>query len=252
MLWALALLSAPVAPWAAPWAATSSAATPSAADLAAAPLHRVPDTMAQRLLACSSCHGPQGAATRDGYLPRIAGKPAGYLYHQLLNFRDGRRHNAAMGRLVQHLSPAYLREIAEHFAALDLPYAAPPRIAATLAQLQRGQQLAQHGDAALRVPACAACHGAALIGQGPSIPGLLGLPRDYLLAQLGAWRTGLRRAHAPDCMAQISQALSHDDLSAVASYLALQAMPPKTATFGPMGAPDLPPHLPLTCGSELR
>ena len=47
------------------------------------------DTMAQRTLACTSCHGKEGRAGPDGYYPRIAGKPAGYLYAQLLHFREG-------------------------------------------------------------------------------------------------------------------------------------------------------------------
>ena len=36
---------------------------------------------------------PREATVSPGrvFSPRIAGKPAGYLYHQLLNFRDGRR-----------------------------------------------------------------------------------------------------------------------------------------------------------------
>ena len=49
----------------------------------------VEDSLAQRVVACTTCHGPQGRAAADGYHPRIAGKPAGYLYQQLLNFRDG-------------------------------------------------------------------------------------------------------------------------------------------------------------------
>src|SRR6188472_4206260 len=84
------------------------------------------DSMAQRTLACTACHGKEGRAGPDGYYPRIAGKPAGYLYNQLLNFRDGRRHYGLMTRLLDPLSDAYLLEIANHFAALDLPYP-PPR-----------------------------------------------------------------------------------------------------------------------------
>ena len=52
---------------------------------------RAPDTMAARVLACASCHGAQGQGTNDDYFPRLAGKPAGYLYNQLVAFRDGRR-----------------------------------------------------------------------------------------------------------------------------------------------------------------
>src|ERR1700741_2094451 len=75
-----------------------------------------PDTMAERTRACTACHGKEGRATREGFFPRIAGKPGGYLYNQLVNFRDGRRQNPAMVYLVQHLSDRYLQEIAEYYA----------------------------------------------------------------------------------------------------------------------------------------
>ena len=39
--------------------------------------------MAPRVLACVVCHGREGRATNQGYFPRIAGKPEGYLYNQL-------------------------------------------------------------------------------------------------------------------------------------------------------------------------
>ena len=52
------------------------------------------DRIAERVKACTVCHGKDGRATNEGYFPRIAGKPAGYLYAQLINFRDGRRNNA--------------------------------------------------------------------------------------------------------------------------------------------------------------
>ncbi|MGC1176078.1 MAG: c-type cytochrome, partial [Polaromonas sp.] len=99
------------------------------------------DTIAQRTLACTACHGAQGRAGPDGYYPRLAGKPAGYLYNQLLNFREGRRHYALMTQLVDPLSDAYLMEIATYFSALDLPYPSPAAPAATPEGLRRGQTL---------------------------------------------------------------------------------------------------------------
>ena len=83
------------------------------------------DSMGQRMLACTGCHGPEGRAAPDGYYPRIAGKPDGYLFNQLLNFRDGRRHYALMSNLLAPLGDAYLREIAAHFASPRLPYPPP-------------------------------------------------------------------------------------------------------------------------------
>ena len=135
----------------------------------AAPLAR--DAMAERLAACTTCHGKEGRATNAGYFPRIAGKPAGYLYNQLLNFRDGRRQNAAMAYLLEHLSDDYLREIAEHFARLDLPYPPPQTRDAAPATLARGAALVRQGDAALSLPACTACHGERMTGALPAVPG---------------------------------------------------------------------------------
>lgn len=184
-----------------------------------------PDSMAARTRACTLCHGPQGRAGPDGYYPRIAGKPAGYLYNQLLHFRDGRRHYGLMAGLLDPLSDAYLGDIARHFATQEAPYPSPQPPAAPAAVLERGRQLTVAGDPVRRLPACASCHGTALTGVEPTVPGLLGLPRDYLNAQLGAWRTGQRQAHAPDCMADIARALSAEDLSAVTAWLAAQPVP---------------------------
>lgn len=201
--------------------------------------------MSQRMQACTVCHGKEGLATNSGYFPRIAGKPVGYIYHQLLHFREGRRQNAGMTALLDPLSDAYLRDIAAHFAGLDLPYPPPQASNAAPAELARGRALVLHGDAPRKLPACVACHGQALTGVQPAIPGLLGLPRDYLIGQLGAWQTGLRHAHAPDCMAQIAQAMSPADVSAVASWLASQVLPANTHAAAPTSSP-----LPLRCGSS--
>ena len=186
------------------------------------------DSMAQRTLACTGCHGAQGRAAPDGYYPRLAGKPAGYLYNQLLNFREGRRHYGLMTQLIAPLSDAYLMEIAQHFAALDVPYPAPSQTKPDSALLARGKQLVLMGDASRQIPACVQCHGSAMTGVAPNVPGLLGLPRDYLNAQLGAWKAGKRRAHAPDCMKAVVASLSDGDINAISSYLAAQALPANT------------------------
>jgi cytochrome c553 len=204
------------------------------------------DSMAQRTLACTGCHGRQGRAGPDGYYPRIAGKPAGYLYNQLLNFRDGRRHYGLMARLLDPLSDAYLLEIALHFASLDLAYPAPQPSRVPAPVLHRGRALALHGDSAATIPACVQCHGASLTGVTPNTPGLLGLPRDYLNAQLGAWKTGQRRAHSPDCMAQIARRLDPQDLAAVTSWLAAQPLP-----ADPKPARSLQRPADIACGSAM-
>ncbi|HSN20453.1 MAG TPA: c-type cytochrome [Usitatibacter sp.] len=203
-----------------------------------------PDTLEERIQACAACHGKRGEGLRaNEYFPAIAGKPAGYLYDQLVNFRDRRRQSATMNYMVAFLSDAYLREIADHYAALPSP-PAPPPAAADRAILARGEALVLRGDRARDIPACTACHGKALTGMQPSVPGLLGLDPRYVAAQIGAWRSGLRRAKEPDCMATIASLLGPGDISAIAAWLASRSgaeRPP------PLAAGALKP--PARCGS---
>ena len=72
--------------------------------------------------------------------------------------------------------------------------------------------------------------------------GKAGLRADYLQAQLGAWRSGVRRAVEPDCMARIAHALGDDELAAAAIWIASQPVPDKS-----VASPTLT-TLPLECG----
>lgn len=206
---------------------------------------QAPDTIAARVQACAICHGNQGEGTDNDYFPRLAGKPADYLYNQLQHFREGRRKYAPMNYLVTYLSDDYLREIAVYYANLHPPYPVPEPSNLPLSQLERGRRIALNGDSARNVPACIACHGAKLTGAEPAIPGLVGLHADYISAQLGAWRSGVRHAAAPDCMHTIAIQLSDADIRAVSTWLALQPAPPD-ATPAPAGSLKLP----LNCGSQ--
>lgn len=209
------------------------------------------DSIATRVAPCMSCHGKEGRAASDGYYPRIAGKPAGYLANQLINFRDGRRKQyPLMTYTVQHLSDEYLHEMARFFADQHLPYPPPQRPAASVQMLERGRELVMNGDAQRKVPACIACHGQALTGVLPATPGLLGLPRDYLNSQFGAWREGSRRAAAPDCMAEITKQLDVEEISAVTAWLATQPVPADSSP-APAPAANAAP-LPVACGSVPR
>ena len=229
------------------WAAAALCAGPLSAQAQAT--KRFADDMAERTRACTACHGDQGRAGPDGYYPRLAGKPAGYLHNQLRNFAQGRRHYDLMARLVDPLTDAYLGEMAQYFANLQLPYPTPTaNNAITPERLAKGQQLVTQGDAARGLPACTQCHGVRLTGVQPNVPGLLGLPLDYLNAQLGAWQTAQRRAHAPDCMAEIVKRMPAQDLIAVSSWLARQPLPADTR---PAERPPAGPVLSeaLRCGS---
>ena len=183
----------------------------------------IPDTLQQRIAACTTCHGKQGEGrAASGYFPRLAGKPAAYLARQLQDFQDGLRKYAPMEYTVRELTPTYMQEIAEYFAAQRVPFARSPTPA---------------------MPACSSCHGSQLTGVEPSTPGLVGLPYDYVSAQLGSWRTHTRATVAPDCMAEVASRLSESDISAVAAALANRELPTDTH---PLPAGSVKP--PLHCG----
>jgi cytochrome c553 len=204
-----------------------------------------PDNIETRMLACTPCHGAHGQGTQDDYFPRLAGKPAGYLYNQLAAFRDGRRHYAPMNYLLEYQNDAYLQAMAAYFASQDPPYLAFQATKTTSALLARGQELATQGDASHSIPPCAGCHNPNFTGMEPGIPALVALRPKYISAQLGGWRYGTRTAKAPDCMQIVAGRLSEDDVAALAAWLSSLPAPLK-----PTPAPHGSLALPLPCGSE--
>jgi cytochrome c553 len=204
-----------------------------------------PDTMAARVEACTPCHGAKGQGTSDVYFPRLAGKPAGYLYNQLLAFQNGRRKYPPMNYLLEFLTEPYLEEMADYFASQHPPL--PPPAPSDVSQdiLKLGEILVTRGDPSRQIPACASCHGPSLTGIEPGVPGLLGLRPNYVSAQLGAWRYGTRTARAPDCMQIVAGHLTEADVTAVAAFLATLAAP-----ANPAPVPKASYILPFACGSQ--
>src|SRR6201990_202353 len=119
---------------------------------------RAPDTMEARVQGCTACHGSHGQGTDNDYFPRLAGKPAGYLYNQLQNFREGRRKYPPMNYLVTYLSDDYLHQIATYFSQQRPPYPPPAKPTVSSSTLARGQQIVLNGDASKQIPAFAAFH----------------------------------------------------------------------------------------------
>jgi len=222
------------------WSAQGQTQTPDAT-----PAFKKLDSAEARVQGCVTCHGQQGQGTANGYFPRIAGKPAGYLYNQLISFRNGTRHYPPMNYLVAYLPDAYLKEMAEHFAAQRPAYSAQERPVLSPAAAARGKMLVTSGDPKKGMPACIACHGANLMGMEPGIPGLAGLRPAYVVGQLTRWKVGERHAAEPDCMKRIANRLTDEDISAVAGYLALQ-----TPAANASPEPSNLVRMPFACGSQ--
>jgi cytochrome c553 len=203
------------------------------------------DSLEQRMKACVVCHGEKGAGVANAAFPRLAGQPAEYLASQMKAFRDGRRTYAPMNFLMARQADAYLDEIATWLAAQKPDpnvVEMRRRLPTDPVALATGEALVRNGRPAAGLPACAACHGPTLNGTLPGIPALAGMPRDFLIEQVGSWKTGSHRSPEPNCMAQIAGRMTGADIVAAATWLALQQ---------PDGTPQKRSGpLPLACGSE--
>ena len=227
--------------------AAASDGIPSSKAAPATPVN-VPDTMAERVKPCTVCHGQADRVGRDAYYPRIAGKPEGYLFNQLRDFRDGRRYYRPMTLLLANVSDEYLREMAAYFSGLRQPYPPPEQVISSPTEIRQAQKLVQQGDATRDIPACIECHGKQLMGTAPFIPGLLGLPRIYIAAQFGAWKNGgVMRGQESNCMSDIARQLTIEETNVVAAWLAAQPVPENA---GPADA--LPPQMAQRCGSIVQ
>ncbi|GAB3627985.1 cytochrome C signal peptide protein [Pandoraea terrae] len=157
---------------------------------------------------CIGCHGVNGNSQNQAY-PSLAGQPAPYLADQLHKFAGGQRANPNMGPLAMTMSESEIKLLADHFA--KQPVGENRSFEPDPGLREKGRQLVEKG-------ACAACHGARLMGHD-QFPRLAGQGYDYLLAQFGAFAVGTR-SESTGMMKNIAIAASPEDRKAIATYLA--------------------------------
>lgn len=194
--------------------------------LAATPLKG--DTEAGKTLAtegagstapCASCHGATGAGMPASNFPRIAGYSEYYLRKQLEDFHSGQRKQPVMQPAAYGLNEQQIADLAAYYASLPTPpFPAPPAVDAAV--LAAGEQLAERGDPARQMVACANCHGPKGIGLPPAIPALAGQTSGYIAGQLKAWQSGDRSNDEGGLMAAVAKNLKDDDVAAVSAYYA--------------------------------
>jgi cytochrome c553 len=87
------------------------------------------------------------------------------------------------------------------------------------------------GDSALRVQACANCHGPGGRGEPPDYPYLAGQVRQYTIAALNEFRSGARNTDPSGQMQAIARKLRDADINVLATYLAALPAPPPAPTW---------------------
>lgn len=163
---------------------------------------------------CAACHGLDGNSAIP-VNPSLAGQHPGYLYKQLVDFKAGRRKNAAMSAMVANLSDDDLRNLAAYFAA-QKPMAGTAKDRALVAA---GQRLYRGGNSETGVPACSGCHSPDGAGIPAQYPRLAGQHGDYTVAQLQSFRSGDRDNDPNAMMRTIANRLNDKDMAAVAQYI---------------------------------
>ena len=162
------------------------------------------DAVETALSQCWSCHGKE-TAPKDASIPLIQGQSAAYLEKQLKDFRAGTRDSQIMSSMAEAVRRDDIPKASAILAAMQWPKIS-------------GAEALPAPDAAA---ACAACHGAGLLGaqspEGPA-PRLAGQFAEYLDEQMGAFARG-ERANAKT-MTAMMKALSAAERLALAKYLA--------------------------------
>src|SRR3954467_15591154 len=72
-------------------------------------------SVADKASVCAACHGPNGNSASPQY-PVLAGQNARYLYLQLKDFKEGRRHDPQMEPMAAPLERDDMLALADYFS----------------------------------------------------------------------------------------------------------------------------------------
>jgi len=160
---------------------------------------------------CSGCHGDNGvSASKD--IPSIAGMSDFYLEGQMQAYQKGQRPcpntPSDMCAISKALNAAQVKDIGNYYAAQTWVPASQPSL--DTAQVAKGKRL--------HATTCEVCHtkGGSVADDDSSI--LAGQWLPYLQVTLQNYKAGKRLM--PDKMKPKIDALSADDLGALAQYFA--------------------------------
>jgi len=163
---------------------------------------------------CSACHGADGKAIQPAY-PNLAGQHAEYIEKQLKDYKSGARANAIMGGQVAALSEQDMADLAAYFASMT-----PIGGVSSEEQLTLGENIYRGGITNAGVAACAACHGPTGTGNPlAKFPALAGQNTQYIVEQLGLFRSGDRANDPNEMMRGIAHRMTDAEIAAVANYI---------------------------------
>ena len=162
---------------------------------------------------CAACHAPDGNSLIP-VNPKLAQQHPEYLVKQLIEFKAGKRENAVMMGMAAALSEEDMENIAYWLGSKK----ATPGAAKEKDMVLLGEKIYRGGIADRQIPACAGCHSPNGAGIPAQYPRLSGQHAEYAVAQLTAFRDGVRKNSLQ--MTQIAAKLNDLEIKAVSDYIA--------------------------------
>jgi cytochrome c553 len=162
---------------------------------------------------CAACHGADGNSAITAN-PKLAQQHPEYLVKQLHEFKSDKRNNAVMKGFASPLSDEDMKNIAFWLASKT----AKPGFAKDKDLVSLGERIYRGGIADRQVPACAGCHSPNGAGMPAQYPRLGGQHADYSVAQLVAFRDGVRKNSLQ--MTQVAAKMNDREIKAVSDYIA--------------------------------
>jgi cytochrome c553 len=161
---------------------------------------------------CAACHAPDGNSLIPAN-PKLAQQHPEYIIKQLTEFKAGKRENAIMNGMAATLSESDVQNIAYWMTTNK----ATPGASKEKELVLLGEKIYRGGIADRQIPACAGCHSPNGAGIPAQYPRLSGQHADYAVAQLTAFRDGLRKNSLQ--MTQVAAKLNDREIKAVADYI---------------------------------
>lgn len=188
-------------------------AAPAKHDAAAPAKHDLAKGEASFAGVCAACHAADGNSLIPEN-PKLAQQHPEYLVKQLTEFKAGKRENAIMLGMSAALSEEDMKNISYWLASKK----ATPGAAKEKDLVLLGEKIYRGGIADRQIPACAGCHSPNGAGIPSQYPRLSGQHAGYAVAQLTAFRDGVRKNNLQ--MTDIAAKLNDREIKAVAEYIA--------------------------------
>ncbi|QDP22985.1 c-type cytochrome [Bradyrhizobium cosmicum] len=157
---------------------------------------------------CAGCHGENGISQTEN-IPSLAGQPDQFLQWQLVFFRAGSRKNEQMQPIAEEISNEDIRNLGAYFSSLT-----PPK-----GPEDKDSDLSKKGAQVAVGRRCASCHTDSFAGT-KAVARIAGQREEYLVKALHDYKAGQRVGGGVAAMADVAYAMSDEEITAVAHYLA--------------------------------